>query len=141
MWIVVPCYRDLGKRFFSRFWDDLLLTCKENDELVNQQKAVGHKLLWTKNFMQKNHGESLQKTYENQIQKHGACVLFLKADSSWSFVWVNLFSRSEKQAAFPPNNKSSLWKISEQIQFTIIQLLVSIFAKATVVSILALRPT
>lgn len=77
-------------------------------KFVNQQKTVGHKLLWTKNFMQKYHGESLQKTYENQIQKHGACVLFLKADSSWSFVWVSLFpNRKNKQPSPQTTNHHS----------------------------------
>lgn len=38
MWIVVPCYHDLGKRYFSRFWDGLLLTCKENDEIREPTK-------------------------------------------------------------------------------------------------------
>lgn len=32
MWIVIPCYHDLGIQiYFSRCWDDLLLTCKENE--------------------------------------------------------------------------------------------------------------
>ena len=73
-------------------------------KLVNQQKTVGHKLLWSKNLMQKNHRESLQKTYKNQVQKHGACVSFLKADtsSSWAFFFPD---RKNKQPS-PPNNKS-----------------------------------
>ncbi len=150
MWIVSYYHNDLGKQIWSSFWDDLLLTCRENDET---HEPTFHKPLWSKNFMQKNHRELLVSR-KPMIRKYRTMELVCyvwslppKKSSFWTaysihldvFFWLKKVTWDISDIGNPFLAAFGVG-VSYDIKWLNVQLLISIFAKATVVSILALQP-